>query len=94
MWIGNKIDNLIELLGVNKYSKMELETNGDVAISITIENPKFRYIKTKRQIKFYNSRETVIINVWASSDITIDEDNLIYQILLECDECVTLKMYL
>ena len=56
MWIGNKIDNLIELLGVNKYSKMELETNDDVAISITIENPKFRYNANATHIKYGTSK--------------------------------------
>jgi len=94
MWIGEQIDNLIELLGANKYSKMEIEKNGDVTINITIEKPKFRYIKNKRQIKFYNSKETVIINVWASTNITIDEKNLIYKIVLDWEELVILKMYL
>lgn len=94
MWIEKQIDNLIELLGANEYSKMEIETKGDVAMSTTIENPKFEYIKIQRQIKFYNSKDTVIINIWASSKISIDEENLQYQIILECDECITLKMYL
>lgn len=94
MWIANKIDNLIEILGTYEYTKVEIETHGDVAAKIVLDFPKFKYTKSKRQIKFYNSKETVIINIWASSDIIIDKQNLKYQIMLEYDERVTLKMYL
>ncbi len=94
MWVEKQIDNLIEILGANEYTKMKIETIGDVAIKTALDFPKFKYIKSKRQIKFYNSEETVIINIWASSNITIDKRNLKYQILLECDERVILKMYL
>ena len=94
MWIEKQIDNLIEILGANEYSKMKIETKGDVTMNTTIEKPKFEYIKSQRQIKLYNSKDTVIINIWASSEITIDKEKLQYHIILECDECVTLKMYL
>ena len=94
MWIEKKIDNLIEILGANEYTKMDITIVGDVTTVITLDYPKFEYIKSKRQIKFYNSKDTVVINVWASSDIIMDNRNLQYKILLECDESITLKMYL
>lgn len=94
MWVEKKIDNLIEILGANEYTKMDITIVVDVTTVIALDYPKFEYIKSKRQIKFYSSKETVTINVWASSDIIIDKPNLQFQILLECDESVTLKMYL
>ena len=94
MWVEKKIDNLIEILGANEYTKMDITIVGDVTTVITLDYPKFEYIKSKRQIKFYNSKDTVVINVWASSDIIMDNRNLQYKILLECNECITLKMYL
>ncbi|MBO5143188.1 MAG: hypothetical protein J6C46_09445 [Clostridia bacterium] len=94
MWVEKKIDNLIEILGANEYTKIDIAIVGDVTTVITLDYPKFEYIKSKRQIKFYNSKDTVVINVWASCDIMIDNQNMQYQILLECDESITLKMYL
>lgn len=94
MWVEKKIDNLIEILGANEYTKMDITIVGDVTTVITLDYPKFEYIKSKRQIKFYNSKDTVVINVWASSDIIVDNPNLQYRILLECDGNITLKMYL
>ena len=94
MWVEKKIDNLIEILGANEYIKMDITIVGDVTTVITLDYPKFEYIKSKRQIKFYNSKDTVVINVWASNDIIMDSRSLQYKILLECDEYITLKMYL
>ena len=94
MWVEKKIDNLIEILGANEYIKIDITIVGYVTTVITLDYPKFEYIKSKRQLKFYNSKETVIINIWASSDIIIDNKKMEYQILLECDESITLKMYL
>lgn len=94
MWVEKKIDNLIEILGANEYIKMDITIVGDVTTVITLDYPKFEYIKSKRQIKFYNSKDTVVINVWASNDIIMDSRSLQYKILLECNERITLKMYL
>lgn len=93
MWVEKKIDNLIEILGANEYTKIDIAIVGDVTTVITLDYPKFEYIKSKRQIKFYNSKNSVVINVWASSDIIMDNRSLQYKILLECNERVTLKMY-
>lgn len=94
MWIEKKIDNLIEILGANEYTKIEIKMIGDIKTVITLDFPKFEYIKSKRQLKFYNSKENVIIDIWASSDIIADNQKMEYQILLECDERIALKMYL
>lgn len=74
------------------WVEKQIESTEDVAIKTTLNSPKFKYIKSKRQIKFYNSKEIVIINVWASSNIVIDNKNLEYTIVLECDESVSLKI--
>ena len=92
MWVEKQIDNLIEILNSMEYDKIQIKSTGDVAIKITLKSPKFKYIKSQRQIKFYNSKEIVIINVWASSNIIIDNKNLEYTIILECDESVLLKI--
>lgn len=94
MWVEKKIDNLIGILGANEYTKMEIKITGDIKTTITLDFPKFEYIKSKRQLKFYNSKETVIIDIWASSDIIADNKKMEYQILLECNESILLKMYL
>lgn len=94
MWIEEKIDNLIEILCANEYTKIEIQILGDIKTTIVLDFPKFKYIKSKRQLKFYNSKENVIINIWASSDIIMNKLKSQFQILLECDECIILKTYL
>jgi len=94
MWVEKKIDNLIGILGANEYTKMEIEITGDIKTTLTLDFPKFKYIKSKRQLKFYNSKDTVIIDIWASSEIIADNQKMEYQILLECNESIILRMYL
>lgn len=93
--IDKKIKELITILEKENWKAIDFETVGAVTIKFVLHKPKYRYLKTKDRIQLYDrlTDKKVIIDIYVATDIKIDTEAEEYEIQLDNDQYVKMKMY-
>jgi len=93
--IDIKINKLKEILEKQSPRAIDFEMVGAVTIRFVLHKPKYRYLKTKQSIQFYDklTEKRVIIDIITATDIEINEDINLYNIRLDNGQIIKFKMY-
>lgn len=93
--IDKKIKELITILEKENWKAIDFETVGAVTIKFALHKPKYRYLKTKDCIQLYDrlTDKQVIIDIYIATDIKINTEAKEYEIQLDNDQYVKMKMY-
>lgn len=93
--IDNLINKLLNILENESCENIEIEAVGALTVKATLHKPKYSFLKTKESIQFYDKIKNVKIkiDVYTATEIEINENLRQYEIMLDNDQYVKIKMY-
>ncbi len=93
--INKMINELITILEKEKWNAIDFQTVGAVTIKFALHKPKYKFLKSKNYIQLYDkiTDKKVLIDIYMATDIKINIEAEEYEIELDNDQYVKMKMY-
>lgn len=93
--IIEKIKELIVILEKENWNAIDFETVGAVTIKFVLHKPKYKFLKNKNYIQLYDkiTDKKVLIDIYMATDIKINTEAEEYEIQLDNDQYVKIKVY-
>lgn len=93
--IIEKIKELIAILEKENWNAIDFETVGAVTIKFVLHKPKYKFLKSKNYIQLYDkiTDKKVLIDIYMATDIKINTEAEEYEIQLDNDQYVKIKVY-
>lgn len=73
--IDRKIKELMKILEKENWKAIEIETVGAISIKFVLHKPKYKFLKRKGMIQFYDkiADKKMLIDIYCATEIAINE---------------------
>lgn len=92
--IVEEMNKLVKILENQSCEIIEIEAVGALTIKAILHKPQYTILKTNESIQFYDKIKNVKvkIDIYKAREIEINEDSKQYEIMLDNDQYVKIKM--
>ena len=91
--IDRQVNELIKILEKQEWTSIKFLTVGYVTLNVTLYMPEYKYITRGNCIQLYDRLSNNKVIIYTATEIYINELKQIYEIQLDNNQYIKLKIY-